>query len=33
MNPITAPRAGKVTTVCVADAQPVEYDQALVIIE
>ena len=33
MNPITAPRAGTVTKVCVADAQPVEYDQALVIIE
>jgi acetyl-CoA carboxylase biotin carboxyl carrier protein len=33
MNPITAPRAGKVTQVLVQDAQPVEYDQPLVIIE
>ena len=33
MNPITAPRAGTVTQVLVQDAQPVEYDQPLVILE
>jgi acetyl-CoA carboxylase biotin carboxyl carrier protein len=33
MNPITAPRAGKVTQVIVANGQPVEFDQALVVIE
>jgi acetyl-CoA carboxylase biotin carboxyl carrier protein len=33
MNPITAPRAGTVSRICVADAQPVEFDQPLVIIE
>ena len=33
MNPITAPRAGKVVQVLVQDAQPVEFDQPLVIIE
>jgi acetyl-CoA carboxylase biotin carboxyl carrier protein len=33
MNPITAPRAGTVTRVLVQDAQPVEYDQPLLIIE
>lgn len=33
MNPITAPRSGTVTQVFVQDAQPVEYDQPLVIIE
>ncbi|MGQ0660874.1 acetyl-CoA carboxylase biotin carboxyl carrier protein [Sphingosinicella sp.] len=33
MNPITAPRAGTVTRVCVADAQPVEFDQTLVLID
>ncbi|MGZ8295957.1 MAG: acetyl-CoA carboxylase biotin carboxyl carrier protein [Allosphingosinicella sp.] len=33
MNPITAPRAGTVADVLVVDAQPVEYDQPLVIIE
>ena len=33
MNPITAPRAGTVKQVCVQDAEPVEFDQALVIIE
>jgi acetyl-CoA carboxylase biotin carboxyl carrier protein len=33
MNPITAPRAGTVTQVLVIDAQPVEYDQPLVILE
>jgi acetyl-CoA carboxylase biotin carboxyl carrier protein len=33
MNPITAPRAGVVKQVLVVDAQPVEYDQPLVIVE
>ncbi|HEX8223117.1 MAG TPA: acetyl-CoA carboxylase biotin carboxyl carrier protein [Allosphingosinicella sp.] len=33
MNPIVAPRAGTVTQVLVVDAQPVEYDQPLVILE
>ena len=33
MNPITAPRSGIVTQVCVQDVQPVEFDQVLVIIE
>jgi len=33
MNPITAPRAGKVTQVIVANGQPVEFDQPLVVIE
>jgi acetyl-CoA carboxylase biotin carboxyl carrier protein len=33
MNPITAPRAGTVTQILVQDAQPVEFDQPLVIIE
>ena len=33
MNPITAPRAGKVVQVMVANAQPVEFDQPLVVIE
>ena len=33
MNPITAPRAGTVRQILVIDAQPVEYDQPLVIIE
>jgi acetyl-CoA carboxylase biotin carboxyl carrier protein len=33
MNPITAPRSGTVSRVLVVDAQPVEYDQPLVIIE
>jgi acetyl-CoA carboxylase biotin carboxyl carrier protein len=33
MNPIQAPRSGTVKQVCVQDAQPVEYDQPLVIIE
>jgi acetyl-CoA carboxylase biotin carboxyl carrier protein len=32
MNPITAPRAGKVVQVMVANAQPVEFDQPLVVI-
>jgi acetyl-CoA carboxylase biotin carboxyl carrier protein len=33
MNPITAPRAGTVTRILVQDAQPVEFDQPLLIIE
>jgi acetyl-CoA carboxylase biotin carboxyl carrier protein len=33
MNPITAPRGGKVTAVLVENSQPVEYDQPLVVIE
>ena len=33
MNPITAPSAGTVTEILVADSDPVEFDQALIIIE
>ena len=33
MNPITAPRAGVVKAILIANEQPVEYDQPLVIIE
>ncbi len=33
MNPIAAPKAGVVRQICVEDAQPVEFDQALVIID
>jgi acetyl-CoA carboxylase biotin carboxyl carrier protein len=33
MNPITAPRAGTVREILVQDAQPVEFDQPLVIVE
>lgn len=32
-NPVRAPRAGKVTQILVADAQPVEYGEPLVVIE
>ena len=32
MNPITAPTAGTIRKIMVADAQPVEFDQPLVII-
>lgn len=32
MNPITAPRSGTVTAVLVENAQPVEFDQPLVVI-
>ena len=32
MNPITAPRAGKVIEICVSDAQPVEFGQSLAVI-
>ena len=33
MNPITAPKAGKITQILVGDSQPVEFDQPLVVIE
>ena len=33
MNPITAPRSGTVKQILVQDAQPVEYEQPLAIIE
>ncbi|MDB2390560.1 acetyl-CoA carboxylase biotin carboxyl carrier protein [Alphaproteobacteria bacterium] len=33
MNPITAPKAGKITTILVQNAQPVEFGEALVIVE
>jgi acetyl-CoA carboxylase biotin carboxyl carrier protein len=33
MNPIVSPRAGKITQLLVANAQPVEFDQPLVVIE
>jgi acetyl-CoA carboxylase biotin carboxyl carrier protein len=33
MNPILAPRGGKVTQINVANGQPVEFDQPLVVIE
>jgi acetyl-CoA carboxylase biotin carboxyl carrier protein len=32
MNPITAPAAGTVSAILVSDAQPVEFDQILVVI-
>jgi acetyl-CoA carboxylase biotin carboxyl carrier protein len=32
MNPITAPAGGVVKKILVADAQPVEFDQPLVVI-
>jgi acetyl-CoA carboxylase biotin carboxyl carrier protein len=32
MNPITAPEGGVIKKIMVADAQPVEFDQPLVII-
>jgi acetyl-CoA carboxylase biotin carboxyl carrier protein len=32
MNPITAPRSGKIVEICVVDAQPVEFGQVLVVI-
>jgi acetyl-CoA carboxylase biotin carboxyl carrier protein len=32
MNPITSPRAGKITEICVHDAQPVEFGQTLLVI-
>jgi acetyl-CoA carboxylase biotin carboxyl carrier protein len=33
MNPLTAPRSGKVTQIFVSDAQPVEYGEPLLVIE
>jgi acetyl-CoA carboxylase biotin carboxyl carrier protein len=33
MNPITAPKDGKVTKILIENAQPVEYDQPLVLID
>lgn len=33
MNPLPAPRAGRVTEILVHDAQPVEYGEVLMIIE
>jgi len=33
MNPIPAPRAGRVKAILVSNEQPVEFDQALVILE
>jgi acetyl-CoA carboxylase biotin carboxyl carrier protein len=33
MNPITAPKAGKITQILIGDSQPVEFDQPLVVIE
>ena len=33
MNPITAPKAGKIAQILVGDSQPVEFDQPLVVIE
>lgn len=32
MNPIAAPRSGKITEICVQDAQPVEFGQTLLVI-
>jgi acetyl-CoA carboxylase biotin carboxyl carrier protein len=32
MNPISSPRSGKVTEICVHDAQPVEFGQTLLVI-
>ena len=33
MNPISAPKSGKVTQIIVANEQPVEFDEVLLIIE
>lgn len=33
MNPIAAPRSGRVVKIIVTDAQPVEYDEPLLVIE
>ena len=33
MNPITAPKAGRVAQILIGDSQPVEFDQPLVVIE
>ena len=33
MNPITAPKGGKISQILIGDAQPVEFDQPLVVID
>ena len=33
MNPITSPKSGKITQILIGDAQPVEFDQPLVVID
>ena len=33
MNPIAAPRAGTVTSILVGDSDPIEFDQALVVLD
>jgi acetyl-CoA carboxylase biotin carboxyl carrier protein len=33
MNPIASPKAGKIADILIGDAQPVEFDQPLVVIE
>jgi acetyl-CoA carboxylase biotin carboxyl carrier protein len=33
MNPIQSPKTGKIAQILIGDAQPVEYDQPLVVIE
>ena len=33
MNPITAPKAGKIVKILIGSEQPVEYDEPLVVIE
>ncbi|UAK25096.1 acetyl-CoA carboxylase biotin carboxyl carrier protein [Sphingomonas nostoxanthinifaciens] len=33
MNPIVAPKAGRITQILVDNAQPVEFDQPLVVVE
>jgi acetyl-CoA carboxylase biotin carboxyl carrier protein len=32
MNPIAAPRAGKITEICVHDSQPIEFGQTLLVL-
>ncbi|MBU6443111.1 MAG: acetyl-CoA carboxylase biotin carboxyl carrier protein [Alphaproteobacteria bacterium] len=32
MNPIVAPRGGSITEICIHDAEPVEFGQALIVI-
>lgn len=33
MNPITAPRGGKITAILIENAQPIEFDEPLLVIE
>lgn len=33
MNPITAPKAGRVVSILIGNEQPVEYDEPLIVIE